>query len=266
MKRYAGMLLTLCMVFLWGCGRSADAAPSTSEAEVTETTSWREEETPSFRDYTKRFEIIDVREHSLLVCGLNDRYSLYKAGHGPIREDVDGAVMEIADLKPGMIVELTWPGDVLESYPGQFCYEKLRVTEEKGSKELEFYKRLLQDLAEVDPGLNEGMEQSFFDLSHVASLSENEKEGLAYIGGSYFGAMGITATQEELAELGVLDPVKGIEKGILITIEETSNKDNKLNCNARKYRSGTGAYYFQNVEAVFEDGEWSYTIGSHTIS
>ena len=73
-----------------------------------------------------------------------------------------------------------------------------------------------------------------------------------------------------------MDPQKGLEHGILITIEEISVTETAdeggdgdvitVNCNARKYRSGTGAYYFTDVKATFQDGGWSYTIGAEMIS
>ena len=74
---------------------------------------------------------------------------------------------------------------------------------------MEFYKQLIKDLAEVDPGLNDGITQSYFDLSMVDSLSDAEKEGLAYMGGTCFGAWGELATEKDLVESGALDPPKG---------------------------------------------------------
>lgn len=217
---------------------------------------------------TERFEILDVDDKSMLVCGAgaNDMSGLFRVGHGPILENADGKPALISELKSGMIVELSWEGYVLESYPGQFGYQKLRITEDMGSRELEFYKQLIKNLAEVDPGLNDGITQSYFDLTMVGSLSDAEKEGLAYMGGTSFGAWGELATEKDLVESGALDPQKGLEHGILVTIEETSNSGSQLTCSARKYRSGTGAYYFSDVTATYKDGAWTYKIGAEMIS
>ena len=65
---------------------------------------------------------------------------------------------------------------------------------------------------------------------------------------------------------GILDREKGIENGILVTIEELSNQNGKVTCNAEKYRSGTGAYYFHDVTAEYKNGEWKYEIGAEMIS
>ncbi|MCC2817599.1 hypothetical protein DXC92_01270 [Clostridiales bacterium TF09-2AC] len=217
---------------------------------------------------TERFEILDVDDKSMLVCGAgdNDMSGLFRVGHGPVLENADGKPARISELKSGMIVELSWEGYVLESYPGQFGYQKLRITEDMGSRELEFYKQLIKNLAEVDPGLNDGITQSYFDLTMVGSLSDAEKEGLAYMGGTSFGAWGELATEKDLVESGALDPQKGLEHGILVTIEETSNSGSQLTCSARKYRSGTGAYYFSDVTATYKDGAWTYKIGAEMIS
>ena len=217
---------------------------------------------------TERFEILDADDDGMLVCGAgsNGMSGLFRVGHGSVLEDADGKSVRISELKSGMIVELSWEGYVLESYPGQFSYQKLRITQEKGSRELEFYKQLIKDLAEVDPGLNDGITQSYFDLSMVDSLSDAEKEGLAYMGGTCFGTWGELATEKDLVESGALDPQKGLEYGILVTIEETSNSGSRLTCSARKYRSGTGAYYFSDVTATYKDGGWSYKVGAEMIS
>ena len=217
---------------------------------------------------TERFEILDVDDKSMLVCGAgaNDMSGLFRVGHGPVLENADGKPALISELKSGMIVELSWEGYVLESYPGQFGYQKLRITEDMGSRELEFYKQLIKNLAEVDPGLNDGITQSYFDLTMVGSLSDAEKEGLAYMGGTSFGAWGELATEKDLVESGALDPQKGLEHGILVTIEEISNSGSQLTCSARKYRSGTGAYYFSDVTATYKDGAWTYKIGAEMIS
>ena len=214
-----------------------------------------------------RFEIFEVTQDGLLACGMDNAYpGLCRIGHGNILENQDGETIGLSALVPGMIVELTWNGGVEESYPAQFTYSALKLTGESGNPEFLLYLQLLQDLAKTDPGLNEGITESYFDFTSVASLSEGEKEGLAYLGGTYFGGFGSQSTQEELAAQGILDREKGIENGILVTIEELSNQNGKVTCNAEKYRSGTGAYYFHDVTAEYKNGKWKYEIGAEMIS
>lgn len=215
---------------------------------------------------TARFEIMEAREDGLLVLGLDEIKGLYHVGHGTVIEDVDGGILETSDLKAMDMVELTWNGAVMETYPGQFGYDVLKKTGETGSSSFLFYRKLLKELAETDPGLNDGVNLGYFDFTGITSLSEGEKEGLAYLAGSDYSAMGIQSTEEELTEEGIIDGIKGIENGILVTVEETSFKEGEITCNAEKYRSGTGAYYFQNVKAEYKNGEWEYKIGDHMIS
>lgn len=225
-------------------------------------------EEPGVREesVTARFEIMEAREDGLLVLGLDEIKGLYHVGHGAVIKDVDGGALAVSDLKAEEIVELTWNGAVMETYPGQFGYDELKKTGETGSSSFLFYRKLLKELAETDPGLNDGVNLGYFDFTGITSLSEGEKEGLAYLAGSDYSAMGTQSTEAELKAEGILDEEKGIEYGILVTVEETSFKEDSITCNAKKYRSGTGAYYFQNVKAEYKNGEWEYKIGDHMIS
>lgn len=271
--RFLTLALISSMLFLYGCKGQAVAEITNGIGETKESMA---QETslesgpdvgPAYgNEGEPGFEILDVKENYLLVCELRKKNGLYTVGHGQVRKDEKGNSIQASDLEPGMIVELDWNGIVLESYPAQFTYDSLRVTGRMGNKELTLYRKILKELAERDPGLNEGIGISYFDFTSVNTLTEEEKEGLAYMGGGYFGVWGMMATAEELKSDGILDPEKGVENGILITIEELFTEENKVSFNATKYRSGTGAYYFNNVEAVFEDGEWTYTIGSEAIS
>lgn len=223
-------------------------------------------DSPVSDEATARFEILRVDDDMLLVCGLENASGLYTVGHGAVLEDAEGQPMKIDDLHTGMIVDLTWNGTVQETYPAQFSYDKLKDTGNTGSDTITLYKRLIQALAEVDPGLNEGIKQSYFDFSKVDSLSDAEKEGLAYMCGSFFDVWGSLATREELAADGILDHEKGLEDSILVIIEEISVEGNTVICNAEKFRSGTGAYYFHDVTATYKDGEYTYEIGAEMIS
>lgn len=274
MKKYRMSLFMLAFtVFLiTGCSRSegvtelGTAGPGTESIGVTMADTSAEEPGGREESVTARFEIMEAREDGLLVLGLDEIKGLYHVGHGAVIEDMDGSALAVSDLKSMDMVELTWNGAVMETYPGQFGYDVLKKTGETGSSSFLFYRKLLKELAETDPGLNDGVNLGYFDFTGISSLSEGEKEGLAYLAGSDYSAMGTQSTEKELTEEGVIDGVKGIEHGILVTVEETSFKEGEITCNAKKYRSGTGAYYFQNVKAEYKNGEWEYKIGDHMIS
>ncbi|WP_243125359.1 hypothetical protein [Clostridium transplantifaecale] len=270
------------MTFLYGCGgpqagaadETAGTSQSGSAGGIEQTDAAGESgagnenanDTPDYSTGGTRYEILEVKDTYILVIDPEKEYGLYTAGYGPLLEDEKGGKIEISDLKQGMIVELFWNGMVQETYPAQFTFDKLRLTGETGSREFALYAGIMKELAEKDPGLNEGISESYFDFTGVTSLTAAEKEGLAYLSGGYYGVWGRQATAEELTAEGLMDREKGIENGILITLEELSANGNKVKCNATKYRSGTGAYYLNNITAQYSDGEWAYTIGSEAIS
>lgn len=100
----------------------------------------------------------------------------------------------------------------------------------------------------------------------VGSLSDAEKEGLAYMGGTSFGRLGRACYGEGPGGERGTCTSEGTGAWNLVTIEETSNSGSQLTCSARKYRSGTGAYYFSDVTATYKDGAWTYKIGAEMIS
>lgn len=290
-KLYVAFTLIFIMVLFVSCNKKADdpsgtntdtpsattAATDTPDTKTSETpgsdtkapdsqVSSEATDSPVSDEATARFEILRVDDDMLLVCGLENASGLYTVDHGAVLEDAEGQPMKIDDLHTGMIVDLTWNGTVQETYPAKFSYDKLKDTGNTGSDTITLYKRLIQALAEVDPGLNEGIKQSYFDFSKVDSLSDAEKEGLAYMCGSFFDVWGSLATREELAADGILDPEKGLEDSILVIIEEISVEGNTVICNAEKFRSGTGAYYFNDVTATYKDGEYTYEIKTEMIS
>lgn len=281
-RRCLGGVLIAGMMFLYGCGGTRagtaeqTAGPAQSgdtegvvQTDVTKENGAGNENTDDMTDYSAggtRYEILEVKDTSILVMDPEKEYGLYTVGYGPLLEDEKGGKIERSDLKQGMIVELYWNGMIQETYPAQFTFDKLRLTGETGSREFALYTEILKELAQKDPGLNEGIGESYFDFTGVDSLTAGEKEGLAYIAGGYYGVWGTQATAEELTEEGLMDRERGIENGILITLKELSNSGNEVKCKADKYRSGTGAYYLEDVTAKYSDGEWTYKIGSEAIS
>ncbi len=216
---------------------------------------------------TRRFEILEATDQGLLVCGVEEvDQGLYCVSHGDQRKAADGTALSVNELTPGMVVDLTWEGDILESYPGQFGYEALQVTEEPVQKEFLFYRQLLQELTETDAGLQSGIDACYLDLSQVASLRDGEKEGLAYLAGGDLGVWGSLATAKELREQEILDPERGLEAAILFTVEEISHTEEGIICNAEKYRGPLGAYYYRDVTAEYQNGAWTWEIGSQMIS
>lgn len=255
--------IIVCILFiLTGCSQEN----ITTETIPSQSVLASETAAPDSSTVTARFEILDVNADGILVYGEKDYTGLYYMTHGADSEPVDDNESQPSDLKPGMLVDVTWDGTMMESYPVCFQYDELKIAEGTEKIEFSFYLQLIKELAQVDPGLNEDIRESYFDFTKLSSLNDGEKEGLAYLCGHYFGCLGSLSTSAELAQSGILDSEKGLEHGILVIVEETSNNGGQLTCNAQKYRSGTGAYYFNDVTAQYEDGRWSFQIGAQLIS
>ena len=190
-RKSLGCILLGCMVFLYGCGSSGAAGGTVNETAGTAAGVQNETQTvsgdgetepengdadgPSYSQNGRQFEILEVKEKYLLVSAVDTAYGLYTAGHGPVLEDEDGNAIQVSDLEPGMIVELTWNGMVQESYPGQFSYDRLRLTGRTGSRELLLYQQIIKELAKKDSGLNDGIGECYFDFTGVSSLTAAEK-------------------------------------------------------------------------------------------
>ena len=203
-------------------------------------------------------------------------------------EGVSEEEMALLDWAPvaGALVEITWDGTVLESYPAQFgAVDSVRILEDGFNDLCRLYLDVLNDLWEVDPGLNDGITELGVDLSET-SLPESERSAVAYAFGMDHGLMPVEGTYQELVDQGYIDGEELFwENGCVFSIRETQDKDplvfslpafgpgeempdyNSVRFDAEKWRSGTGAYFFSDCTAVSADGRWSvYTVGAEVIS
>ena len=145
----------------------------------------------------------------------------------------------------------------------------------------ELYLGVLEDLWNVDSGLNDGISQIGIDLSELSHLTELEKETVMQEFASKHNLPYIVGTWEELCEQGYIDKENLYwEDGLFFSIktnEEASwnipfikdgDSDPELTSfDAHKWRSGLGAYYFGQCTAKKNaDGKWSYTVGEEAIS
>ncbi len=196
-------------------------------------------------------------------------------------EDPDWAPM------PGALVEVTWDGSVMESYPARFGdVTSVRILEDGFDDLCRLYLDVLEDLWNVDAGLDEGITELGVDLSET-SLPASERSAVAYAFGMRHGLMPVEGTYEELVEAGYIDGEALIwEDGCLFSIKERQDEDpvifnmpdvvpgqetpsyGAVRFDAEKWRSGLGAYLFTDCTAVRSgDGSWGgYTVGAEVIS
>ena len=135
----------------------------------------------------------------------------------------------------------------------------------------ELYLEVLEDLWNVDPGLNDGISQIGIDLSELSHLTELEKETVMHEFASKHNLPFIAGTWEELCEQGYIDKDNLYwEDGLFFSIKTNKDGDSdpeRTAFDAQKWRSGLGAYFFGQCTAQKNaNGKWSYTVGQEAIS
>lgn len=294
MKRFFAALLCLCL--LTGCGRT-DSTGNTCRAEETpgggDVSGKTEKPGESAEPAGETFRIVREEKDGLLLArvggGPADVYTLSLPDTGVTLDgeafdrNEPGAYQALpGSTLTGALAEITY-GTVLETYPGQLGgVTAVNIRSDGFDDRCALYLRVLDDLWNVDGGLNGGVTSVSVDLSQT-SLSESEQAAVAW---AFAGEHGIsdplTLSHEELAAEGYLtgadpdsDGIPCWEDGCLFTITEQETGDNELNgarntvtFDAQKWRSALGAYFFCDCTASQDiDGRWGdYTVGSQAIS
>lgn len=129
----------------------------------------------------------------------------------------------------------------------------------------ELYLEVLENLWNVDSGLNNEISQIGIDLSELSNLTHVEKDYIISKFASRHNLPYIEGTFEELCEQGYIDKENLIwEDGLFFSIK--TNEDGST-FDAQKWRSGLGAYIFGQCKAHKNaDGKWTYTIGQEMIA
>lgn len=226
---------------------------------------------------------------SLLLAGKNrgEVYSVSLGSNVPVY--LDGRLADSSVLEDGMMLEVLF-NSVLETYPAQLGgLSQIRAyslgTEENPSGTYYdlcgLYLQVLNDLWDVDSGLNKDVRYVSVDLSQApGGLTEAEKDAIAWSFAGQHGVEALTLTQEELAEEGYLTEVDTgaeykvyqWEEGVLFSItpvEEAPDFNlSELKFDAEKWRGPLGAYCFVDCTAVWpEGGTWSgYEVDMEAVS
>lgn len=205
-------------------------------------------------------EVIKLYESTALIAEINKENSLYMVG---LNIPIYNADM----IKTGDIVDIGYNGSVMETYPAQLGEPKfINVVDSKKSL-VSFYEKVFLDLWNTDKGLNSDINVIAVDLSKVENLKEYEKNALLYVLWNNLGYETIDKTYEELCSEGYIDTENlYFENGILFSVETSDVTESSFKFNASKWRSGLGAYFFNDCQAEINDGKLSYTIGSEAIS
>ena len=206
-----------------------------------------------------------VNEGTLLLAGMDGDSNIYTF----TPEDA-------TNLTAGTLVGVTYDGSILESWPAQFSGVTALETARGGFDDrCALYLQVLEDLWDVDPGLNGDLTYLGVDLSQT-SLSDSERAAVAWAFAGMHGGELVTGTWEELADQGYIDRENLYwEDGVLFSIAEKAEPvyfmpegTSAVTFDAQKWRSGLGAYFFCDCTSIQSaDGHWDgYTVGSQAIS
>ena len=282
MKRYLILCLILSIAILSGCDGSKPRVNGSTENQV----SYLDEKYEH-----KTLKIVDgAKSGSLILAGAENSF-IYALDANKVDILIDGKKAELKDLEDGMPIDVYCNGEFInirheadvpvditslcktinghtigtERNPGGTCYDLSGL-----------YLKVLEDLWEVDAGLNGGIKYISIDLSEApGELTEGEKSAISYIFAKAHNTQYLQLSFEELREQGYIEKDELYwEDGLLFSITDSMKAEEKYNglrvikFDAQKWRSGTGAYYFGDCSASWsQKGTWSdYNIGSQAIS
>lgn len=173
----------------------------------------------------------------------------------------DGGTAALEDLRPGMILDITWDGMVMESFPSQIAADEVRVVEQ-GDDLVGMYQQVLAELW-TETGQKTGVERLAFDFSGLADLSAGEQTALAYLAACKL-EMGFdydAGTWDELAERGgiTVDEEGYWTDGMLLSLSLYEQEEGHVGIVASSRRSKDGAILVLTCTADRQgDGIWSY--------
>lgn len=173
----------------------------------------------------------------------------------------DGEAVTLEELRPGMILDITWNGMVAESYPSQIVADEVQVVEQ-GDDLVGLYQQVLAELW-TETGQKTGVERLAFDFSGLADLSAGEQTALAYLAACKL-EMGLSydiGTWDELAERGgiTVDEEGYWTDGMLLSLSLYEQEEGHVGIIAFSHRTRDGAILVLTCTADRQgDGIWSY--------
>ncbi len=209
-----------------------------------------------------KVKVIKLYEKSMLVASMEEN---------AISSDLYTLSTELVKnknvLEQGAIIEIGYDGTIMETYPARFGNIRYIKLIEKNDDLVGLYESVLTNLWETDEGLNTDIDIIAFDLTKVSNLTDTEKSALTYVMGNKYKLETITGTFDELSEQGYIDKDNlYFENGILFSINILEKSSKSFKFDVKKWRSGLGAYFFNDCIAKKTNKGWVYEIGGEAIS
>lgn len=223
-------------------------------------------------EYSFRAEIIDTAE-GLLIAPDEDSDEYRSSDRMTVNiskaklTGLEGTEIFKEQLKFGDIVLVSYDGAIAEAYPAQITAAKVEVVAHDNL--IDGYLALLDDIYQVDEGLNGEIEMIALDTTGWSGLTKQQKELIFEKVKNVYGYEVVEGTSEELAEKGLIDKDKlYFPKGILIKISNVKYEPAKIkiSCAISKWRSGDGAIGSDKVTAQLLDGKWKISKENSWIS
>lgn len=277
MKKAMQTALLLGLALLAGCAAPGAVSPAPTP-ELTESPEAAATGPVDSAPWFATFRVVSGAETGeLVLAGLEDGCVYTLSVRAVKAVTMDGGSSGSSELRDGIVIDVGHSGMILETYPAQFADPwTIGANSAERDDRCGLYLQMLEDLWAVDEGLNGDITELGVDLSSVTDLSESEKAAVAWAFGNAHGLTPVEGTLEELWEQGYLtrmtEPAEGYadslalyywEEGVLFSVSGCARDG----FNAQKWRSGLGAYFFQDCTAVqADDGTWTYAVGSEAIS
>jgi len=207
-------------------------------------------------------KVIKIYDNYMLVANAED--DAKSSDIYTVSTDFD---FDASKIKPGSIVKIGYDGMIMETYPAKLGDIKYINFIEQKDDLVGLYEKVFDKLWETDKGLNTDIDILAFDLSKTTNLTDAEKSALIYVLGNKYSLETVSGTFDQLSKDGYIDKEKlYFENGILFSFEVTKESKNSFMFNAQKWRSGLGAYFFQDCTAKKTKDGWDYKIGEEMIS
>lgn len=263
MKRIISLICTLALLFSFvSCGERAGSGEGTTAAPP-------EENTVALR-------VVDGAGTDQLILAGKESGEVYTVNAKELTLSANGKTAETASLENGMLLALEADFTTLETWPAQSTGASAKIRnagkEDRGDL-CGLYLQVLEDLWKEDGALNADITYISVDLKDApGGLTDGEKAAVAWLFAGRHGAQELRYGFEELAQNGYVDKDELYWKdGVLLSIKKTENgteNASKITFDAEKWRSGTGAIFFNGCTAKRGDGvRWEpYRPGAFAIA
>lgn len=166
------------------------------------------------------------------------------------------------ELKTNQIVEIAYDGAILETYPAQLSgVESVQILDEESDHLFRLFQEIVDLMYEKDPALNDQITEISVDFPEPKLLSRSQENALLYLLQLETGKEILRMDYGVLLDSGRItqDPPY-YENGVFISVSAEQSDNGTVTFSAQKWRSGLGAIFTGDTEAVYQDGSWQYEI------